>query len=95
MAGVTMDVTIIAGCYKSLLDVVGHQAQYSRVFCGFFRLYWTLLEECLVPRAGVEPATCPLGGGCSIHLNYRSMLGAARDYSVLIRVCRIYANSGH
>ena len=29
----------------------------------------------LVPRAGFEPATCRLGGGCSIQLSYR---GAAR-----------------
>ena len=75
MAGVTMDVTIIAGCCKLLLDVSGHKAQYLRGFCGFFRLYWTLLEDFLVPRAGFEPATCPLGGDRAIQLCHRSMGG--------------------
>ena len=31
----------------------------------------TMLREGLVPRAGVEPATFPLGGGRSIQLSYR------------------------
>ncbi len=32
---------------------------------------YKMLREGLVPRAGVEPATFPLGGGRSIQLSYR------------------------
>lgn len=29
----------------------------------------------LVSRAGFEPATCPLGGGCAIQLCHRDLIG--------------------
>ncbi len=29
-----------------------------------------MLEKVLVTPAGFEPATCPLGGGCSIQLSH-------------------------
>ena len=51
---------------------------------GFFvcaaAVYSGALEsELLVPRAGVEPATSPLGGERSIQLSYRGVAGSIYD----------------
>ncbi len=29
----------------------------------------------MVPRAGIEPATCPLGGGRAIHCTTEALIG--------------------
>ena len=45
----------------------------------------------MVSRAGVEPATCRLGGGCSIQLSYRDT-GAfiwAMLFIALLELCLI------
>ena len=33
-----------------------------------------MLREVLATPAGFEPATCPLGGGCSIQLSHGAVL---------------------
>ena len=44
---------------------------YFRVLYSFLGLLRTSQEWLLASLAGVEPATCRLGGGCSILLSYR------------------------
>lgn len=47
-----------------------------RVLHSIFGLLRTCKECPLASLAGVEPATCRLGGGCSILLSYRDLWGA-------------------
>jgi hypothetical protein len=48
---------------------------YFRVLYSFLGLLRTSQEWPLASLAGVEPATCRLGGGCSILLSYRDKRG--------------------
>ncbi len=48
---------------------------YFRVLYSFLGLPRTCKEPQLASLAGVEPATCRLGGGCSILLSYRDKHG--------------------
>lgn len=46
---------------------------YIRVLYSLSGLLRTCKEPQLASLAGVEPATCRLGGGCSILLSYRDI----------------------
>lgn len=62
----------------------------GQALCVISLFFAAIFQVFLVTPAGFEPATCPLGGGCSIQLSHGAF---TVNYSVLSKTSCLFENA--